>query len=248
MFLLSSRVPDEACSLIGGPAVVPRYFPASALLPQKVLREKKSRSFALFLFSSLNAPSNHHHQQISPRPPIAIELQLPFLSSSQTRAGFQDVPARPPTVYARRRCHLCDGQSRGRKSTLFHPEASQFHHDGLVATSVHFPVHSRARLVLLNWIIDAQRSFLSSPEALPMSSWPKTQISDIRLTCALLGFRPFRQTRNAAPAFNAASIQARSYADAKASPTEVSSILEQRIRGVQEEADLAETGRVLSVG
>lgn len=53
-------------------------------------------------------------------------------------------------------------------------------------------------------------------------------------------------TRNAAPA----SINAvRSYAsDAKASPTEVSSILEQRIRGVQEEANLAETGRVLSVG
>ncbi|KAE9967111.1 Alpha subunit of the F1 sector of mitochondrial F1F0 ATP synthase [Venturia inaequalis] len=41
----------------------------------------------------------------------------------------------------------------------------------------------------------------------------------------------------------------RTYAsDAKASPTEVSSILEQRIRGVQEEAGLAETGRVLSVG
>nr|AAX07676.1 ATP synthase alpha chain-like protein [Pyricularia grisea] len=51
--------------------------------------------------------------------------------------------------------------------------------------------------------------------------------------------------RNAAPAF--ASRQARTYAD-KASPTEVSSILEQRIRGVQEEAGLAETGRVLSVG
>ncbi|CAK4034609.1 ATP synthase subunit alpha, mitochondrial [Lecanosticta acicola] len=37
-------------------------------------------------------------------------------------------------------------------------------------------------------------------------------------------------------------------ADAKASPTEVSSILEQRIRGVQEESGLAETGRVLTVG
>ncbi|EJP70524.1 hypothetical protein NHJ13051_006310 [Beauveria bassiana] len=49
--------------------------------------------------------------------------------------------------------------------------------------------------------------------------------------------------RNAAPA-----IQTRTYAEAKASPTEVSSILEQRIRGVQEEANLAETGRVLSVG
>jgi F-type H+-transporting ATPase subunit alpha len=50
--------------------------------------------------------------------------------------------------------------------------------------------------------------------------------------------------RNAAPAF-----AARTYAaDAKATPTEVSSILEQRIRGVQEESNLAETGRVLSVG
>lgn len=50
-------------------------------------------------------------------------------------------------------------------------------------------------------------------------------------------------------AFNAASKQIRGYAaDAKASPTEVSSILEQRIRGVQEESGLAETGRVLSVG
>jgi len=49
--------------------------------------------------------------------------------------------------------------------------------------------------------------------------------------------------------FNAISNQIRSYAaDAKATPTEVSSILEQRIRGVQEEAGLAETGRVLSVG
>ncbi|KAL2218981.1 putative mitochondrial F1 ATPase subunit alpha [Thermoascus aurantiacus ATCC 26904] len=46
-----------------------------------------------------------------------------------------------------------------------------------------------------------------------------------------------------------ASKQIRSYAaEAKASPTEVSSLLEQRIRGVQEEAGLAETGRVLSVG
>ncbi|KPM45511.1 ATP synthase subunit alpha, mitochondrial [Neonectria ditissima] len=53
-------------------------------------------------------------------------------------------------------------------------------------------------------------------------------------------------TRNAAPAaFNTF----RSYAsDAKAAPTEVSSILEQRIRGVQEESGLAETGRVLSIG
>ncbi|KAI9869058.1 MAG: Alpha subunit of the F1 sector of mitochondrial F1F0 ATP synthase [Trichoglossum hirsutum] len=50
-------------------------------------------------------------------------------------------------------------------------------------------------------------------------------------------------------ALNASSKQIRNYAvDAKASPTEVSSILEQRIRGVQEEAGLAETGRVLSVG
>ncbi|KAK3300784.1 P-loop containing nucleoside triphosphate hydrolase protein [Chaetomium fimeti] len=52
--------------------------------------------------------------------------------------------------------------------------------------------------------------------------------------------------RNAAPTISA--LQTRTYAEAKASPTEVSSILEQRIRGVQEESGLAETGRVLSVG
>ncbi|KAM0262345.1 hypothetical protein ACHAQJ_001814 [Trichoderma viride] len=53
-------------------------------------------------------------------------------------------------------------------------------------------------------------------------------------------------TRNAAPA---AINAVRTYAsDAKATPTEVSSILEQRIRGVQEESSLTETGRVLSVG
>ncbi|AEO53823.1 hypothetical protein MYCTH_2088086 [Thermothelomyces thermophilus ATCC 42464] len=52
--------------------------------------------------------------------------------------------------------------------------------------------------------------------------------------------------RNAAPAV--AALQTRTYAEARASPTEVSSILEQRIRGVQEESGLAETGRVLSVG
>ncbi|CAF9908407.1 MAG: Alpha subunit of the F1 sector of mitochondrial F1F0 ATP synthase [Heterodermia speciosa] len=58
------------------------------------------------------------------------------------------------------------------------------------------------------------------------------------------------KARNTAPAaIVSATKQARGYAaDAKASPTEVSSILEQRIRGVQEEAGLAETGRVLSVG
>ncbi|OJJ84688.1 F1F0 ATP synthase subunit alpha [Aspergillus glaucus CBS 516.65] len=53
--------------------------------------------------------------------------------------------------------------------------------------------------------------------------------------------------RAAVPAV--ASKQIRNYAaEAKASPTEVSSLLEQRIRGVQEEANVAETGRVLSVG
>ncbi|THW28931.1 ATP synthase subunit alpha, partial [Aureobasidium pullulans] len=51
------------------------------------------------------------------------------------------------------------------------------------------------------------------------------------------------QARAVAPVANSV----RGYAD-KASPTEVSSILEQRIRGVQEESGLAETGRVLSVG
>ena len=53
------------------------------------------------------------------------------------------------------------------------------------------------------------------------------------------------QARVATPVVNSVRTYA---ADAKASPTEVSSILEQRIRGVHEEAGLAETGRVLSVG
>lgn len=63
-----------------------------------------------------------------------------------------------------------------------------------------------------------------------------------RFSARLTGLRQ----RNAAPAV--AALQTRTYAEAKASPTEVSSILEQRIRGVQEESGLAETGRVLSVG
>ncbi|OBA23117.1 F1-Atp synthase [Metschnikowia bicuspidata var. bicuspidata NRRL YB-4993] len=51
------------------------------------------------------------------------------------------------------------------------------------------------------------------------------------------------RTRIARPAFTAVR-----YASAKAAPTEVSSILEERIRGVSEESNLNETGRVLSVG
>lgn len=43
-------------------------------------------------------------------------------------------------------------------------------------------------------------------------------------------------------------VAGRRFASAKAQPTEVSSILEERIRGVSEEANLNETGRVLSVG
>lgn len=44
------------------------------------------------------------------------------------------------------------------------------------------------------------------------------------------------------------SQQTRGYAEAKASSIEVSQLLEQRIRGVHEEASMAETGKVLSVG
>ncbi len=51
--------------------------------------------------------------------------------------------------------------------------------------------------------------------------------------------------RNIVPA---AAVQVRAFADAKPSPTEVSSILEERIRGAASEVDMAETGRVLSVG
>ena len=44
------------------------------------------------------------------------------------------------------------------------------------------------------------------------------------------------------------ALKFRGYAEAKASPTEVSNILEERIRGAGADADMAETGRVLSVG
>jgi F-type H+-transporting ATPase subunit alpha len=55
-----------------------------------------------------------------------------------------------------------------------------------------------------------------------------------------------QQQRTTPAAVNAIS---RGYAsETKAAPTEVSSILEQKIRGVQEESSLAETGRVLTVG
>merc|ERR1711977_365436 len=89
--------------------------------------------------------------------------------------------------------------------------------------------------------------------ALPYRTFPRTII---------MFSRALRQSARAAGALSASSRIAsqritpvvangaiRTYAaGAKASPTEVSSILEQRIRGVQEEAGLAETGRVLSVG
>merc|ERR1712029_925899 len=89
--------------------------------------------------------------------------------------------------------------------------------------------------------------------ALPYRTFPGTII---------MFSRALRQSARAAGALSASSRIAsqritpvvangaiRTYAaDAKASPTEVSSILEQRIRGVQGEAGLAETGRVLSVG
>ncbi|ESW95933.1 ATP synthase subunit alpha, mitochondrial [Ogataea parapolymorpha DL-1] len=52
----------------------------------------------------------------------------------------------------------------------------------------------------------------------------------------------------AAPRIARPLLSARSYATAKAAPTEVSSILESKIRGVSDEANLDETGRVLSVG
>ena len=64
------------------------------------------------------------------------------------------------------------------------------------------------------------------------------------LSRALTGF-PNSQTRTTPIAFNAA----RNYAtEAKAAPTEVSSILAGRIQGLSSDENLAETGRVLSVG
>jgi len=43
-------------------------------------------------------------------------------------------------------------------------------------------------------------------------------------------------------------LTAQRFASAKAAPTEVSAILEERIKGVSDEANLNETGKVLSVG
>ncbi|GAV55244.1 hypothetical protein ZYGR_0AS05680 [Zygosaccharomyces rouxii] len=57
-----------------------------------------------------------------------------------------------------------------------------------------------------------------------------------------------RASRVACVARPATIIAGRRYASAKAQPTEVSSILEERIRGISGEADLNETGRVLSIG
>jgi hypothetical protein len=76
-----------------------------------------------------------------------------------------------------------------------------------------------------------------------------TVVEGRAFSCQSRALTPHIQTRCIPAVYNTASKQVRSYAvDAKAAPTEVSSILEQRIRGVQEEAGLAETGRVLSVG
>lgn len=57
-----------------------------------------------------------------------------------------------------------------------------------------------------------------------------------------------RASRVASVARPATIIAGRRYASAKAQPTEVSSILEERIRGISGEADLNETGRVLTIG
>jgi hypothetical protein len=70
------------------------------------------------------------------------------------------------------------------------------------------------------------------------------ELSAIRKHRANIGFALQQRTT---PAI--ASTLTRGYAsETKAQPTEVSSILEQRIRGVQEDTGLAETGRVLTVG
>ncbi|KAF2281326.1 ATP synthase-like protein subunit alpha [Westerdykella ornata] len=69
------------------------------------------------------------------------------------------------------------------------------------------------------------------------------RVAAISASGRIASVSPSKSTRTTP--FNAVRTYA---ADAKASPTEVSSILEQKIRGVQEEQSLAETGRVLSVG
>lgn len=99
---------------------------------------------------------------------------------------------------------------------------------------------------MLNGIIDGCTSCFGMPYELQCRcAHPRCRPGGYFRDTALTSLPRLQQ--RATPAI--ANSFARSYAaDAKASPTEVSSILEQRIRGVQEEAGLAETGRVLSVG
>ncbi|RMZ84876.1 hypothetical protein DV738_g259, partial [Chaetothyriales sp. CBS 135597] len=98
----------------------------------------------------------------------------------------------------------------------------------------------------------SKQSRIAPVSSLRSPSTPKKlqNVPNPAAQAASMLYKPAAATRAAAPAlFAAATKQVRCYAaDAKATPTEVSSILEQRIRGVQEEAGLAETGRVLSVG
>jgi F-type H+-transporting ATPase subunit alpha len=79
--------------------------------------------------------------------------------------------------------------------------------------------------------------------------WSRALRQSSRRVAAISATGRIASARTTPVAFNTTTKQVRGYAaDAKAAPTEVSSILEQRIRGVQEENSLAETGRVLSVG
>lgn len=80
------------------------------------------------------------------------------------------------------------------------------------------------------------------------SGWPLEvilELSSRHTTPSAAALTPHLSQRT--PAI--ATTFARGYAsETKAQPTEVSSILEQKIRGVQEDTGLAETGRVLTVG
>ncbi|RMZ66595.1 ATP synthase subunit alpha mitochondrial [Pyrenophora seminiperda CCB06] len=178
----------------------------------------------------------------------------------------------PPCRLCRRRAvvvaRLCEGFFRIRavaKVRAFLPDRRTFFLTVELPSSTPSPSPLFHTCINLNWLQSYHNSLLSSrshvlkshPPVEPPGCcnlcheqdcfglhWGRDQLRAPLHCKAVLTALARTQTR--APTFTSAI---RSYAsDAKATPTEVSSILEQRIRGVQEETSLSETGRVLSVG
>jgi hypothetical protein len=203
--------------------------------------------------TSLGRPRNLHFPSIPPAVKTTTQFISPISSAASIATAVDPSPSfswiylidprnhvqeRPPSVQPDRGRNLCFRQSRCR--TFFPPTLTALNAISIDPPSIQNTLAGWGRVNnqhLLLWELHFQAS-------------PSCHVVLSRLSVNLTDLFLLHQGRTAAPAaFNAASKQVRSYAsEAKASPTEVSSILEQRIRGVQEESGLAETGRVLSVG